>query len=272
MTDDRRTVIRPMGKPGDLGWVVLAHGTMYADEFGWDTDFEALVAGIVADYAASHDPATEAAWIAEVDGSRAGCVLCVAGDEPGTAKLRILLVDPVARGLGLGDPSGRDLPGLRRAGRIPPDHPVDQRRPDLRQAHLPGRRLRADQRGAASQLRARSGGSAVESPAVSGPRRTDSCQGSRCTGWHDGRAEEVADMPEDQDGGGTPRWDPFGLRHLLLPSAAQVAQVARWQLRLRCTPETCRCWVAGQPSRDCWEWCGPGSWGADSPSAPVQTP
>ena len=95
MTDDRRTVIRPMGKPGDLGWVVLAHGTLYADEFGWDTDFEALVAGIVADYAASHDPATEAAWIAEVDGSRAGCVLCVAGDEPGTAKLRILLVDPV---------------------------------------------------------------------------------------------------------------------------------------------------------------------------------
>ncbi len=102
MTDARRTVIRPMGKPGDLGWVVMAHGTIYADEFGWDTDFEALVAGIVADYAASHDPATEAAWIAEVDGHRAGCVLCVAGDEPGTAKLRILLVDPVARGLRLG--------------------------------------------------------------------------------------------------------------------------------------------------------------------------
>ena len=102
MTVDRRTVIRPMGEPGDLGWVVLAHGTIYADEFGWDTDFEALVVGIVADYAASHDPATEAAWIAEVDGRRAGSVLCVAGDEPGTAKLRILLVDPAARGLGLG--------------------------------------------------------------------------------------------------------------------------------------------------------------------------
>jgi GNAT superfamily N-acetyltransferase len=96
-----QVVIRPLGRPGDLGWVVMAHGETYAAEFGWDTTFEALVARIVADYAADHDPAREAAWIAEVDGRRAGCVFCVAADEE-TAQLRILLVDPSARGHRIG--------------------------------------------------------------------------------------------------------------------------------------------------------------------------
>lgn len=60
------------------------------------------MATIVADYAVDHDPDRESAWVAEVDGARAGCIFCVAGDETSTAKLRILLVDPAARGLGLG--------------------------------------------------------------------------------------------------------------------------------------------------------------------------
>ncbi|MDD9375205.1 GNAT family N-acetyltransferase [Streptomyces sp. ZAF1911] len=105
-----RAVIRPLGEPGDLGWVVMAHGEQYAKEFGWDISFEALVARIVADYAAGHDPAREAAWIAELDGRRVGSVFCVADEDAGdgadagrvTAKLRILLVDPAARGHGLG--------------------------------------------------------------------------------------------------------------------------------------------------------------------------
>jgi GNAT superfamily N-acetyltransferase len=97
----REVEIRPLGQPGDLGWVVMAHGEVYAGEFGWDTSFETLVARIVADYAASHDARREAAWIAEVDGRRAGCVFCVAKSEE-VAQLRILLVDPAARGLGLG--------------------------------------------------------------------------------------------------------------------------------------------------------------------------
>ncbi|MCX4775657.1 GNAT family N-acetyltransferase [Streptomyces sp. NBC_01264] len=111
-----RAVIRRLGEPGDLGWVVMAHGEQYAKEFGWDTSFEALVARIVADYAADHDPSREAAWIAELDGRRVGSVFCVADREPaeaeegeegegreaGTAKLRILLVDPAARGHRLG--------------------------------------------------------------------------------------------------------------------------------------------------------------------------
>jgi GNAT superfamily N-acetyltransferase len=93
--------IRALGRAGDLGWVVMAHGEIYAAEFGWDTSFEALVARIVADYAAKHDPAREGAWIAELDGRRVGCVFCVAADET-TAQLRILLVDPSARGHHLG--------------------------------------------------------------------------------------------------------------------------------------------------------------------------
>jgi DNA-binding MarR family transcriptional regulator/GNAT superfamily N-acetyltransferase len=87
--------------PGDLGWMVKAHGELYAQEYGWDSSFEALVARIVADYAGNHDPLRESAWIAEVDGEPMGCILCVRQDDD-TAKLRILLVDPAARGLGIG--------------------------------------------------------------------------------------------------------------------------------------------------------------------------
>lgn len=95
--------IRPLGQPGDLGWVVMAHGEIYAHEFGWDASFEALVAQIVATYAADHDPAREAAWIAELDGQRVGCIFCVADPaRAGTALLRILLVHPDGRGLDLG--------------------------------------------------------------------------------------------------------------------------------------------------------------------------
>lgn len=80
--------LRALDRPGDLGWVVQAHGQLYAEQFGWDTSFEALVARIVADFATDHDPAREAAWVGEVDGARAGCVFCVAGPEPTTARLR----------------------------------------------------------------------------------------------------------------------------------------------------------------------------------------
>ena len=93
-------VLRPP-RPGDYGWVIRANAEVYADEFGWDGSYEALVRRIVSDYANNHDPRREAAWIAEVDGAPVGCVFCVRADDE-TAQLRLLLVDPSARGLGIG--------------------------------------------------------------------------------------------------------------------------------------------------------------------------
>jgi GNAT superfamily N-acetyltransferase len=77
----------------------MAHGEIYAKEFGWNTEFERLVLQIVADFARD---ASGAAWIAERDGCRAGCVFCVPDTDPAIAKLRILLVDPAVRGQRLG--------------------------------------------------------------------------------------------------------------------------------------------------------------------------
>ena len=120
----RAVVIRPP-RPGDLGWVVHRHGAVYAAEFGWNADFERWVARIIADYMDNPDPARAAAWIAEVDGAPAGSVLCVpddghgdgdAGDEDhtgdtgeSTARLRVLLVERWARGLGIGIGIGAQL-------------------------------------------------------------------------------------------------------------------------------------------------------------------
>lgn len=95
-------VLRPASS-GDHGWVVERHGTLYAQEYGWDESFEALVARVVADHVDAHRqaPTRSQAWIAEVDGRRAGCVYCVEKDKT-TAQLRLLLVEPWARGLGIG--------------------------------------------------------------------------------------------------------------------------------------------------------------------------
>jgi DNA-binding MarR family transcriptional regulator/GNAT superfamily N-acetyltransferase len=97
----KNTIVLRDFLPGEIGWVVQRHGALYAQEYGWDATFEAMVAKIMADYAAGHDPRREAAWVAEVDGEPVGCILCVRDDDS-TARLRVLLVEPGTRGMGVG--------------------------------------------------------------------------------------------------------------------------------------------------------------------------
>lgn len=90
-------------EPGDLGWVVARHGALYAREHGYDQRFEALVADVVASFGRDHDPVRERCWIAERAGENVGSVMVVAHPErEGVARLRLLLVEPEARGLGIG--------------------------------------------------------------------------------------------------------------------------------------------------------------------------
>ena len=93
-------VLRPL-LPGDLGWVVERNGVLYDEECGWDRTYEALVAHVVADYVQHHDPERENAWIAESDGTRLGGVFCVRRTDD-VAQLRLLHVEPEARGRGVG--------------------------------------------------------------------------------------------------------------------------------------------------------------------------
>jgi DNA-binding MarR family transcriptional regulator/GNAT superfamily N-acetyltransferase len=100
LTAMRTVVLRPPA-PGDLGWVLQRHGAVYAAEYGWNSEFEAYVARIIAEYLTDSDPRRTAGWVAELDGVPAGFVCCVPEDDS-TARLRLLLVESWARGLGIG--------------------------------------------------------------------------------------------------------------------------------------------------------------------------
>ena len=90
-------VLRPP-VPGDFGWIIHRQATLYTAEYGWDGSFEILIAGLIAKF----DPLREQAWIAERNGRIAGSIFLMRGDEPETAKLRLLYVEPDARGCGIG--------------------------------------------------------------------------------------------------------------------------------------------------------------------------
>lgn len=89
-------------EPGDGGWVISRHGALYAAEHGFDPSFEATVARIVAEFLETQDPSCERGWIARAGETRLGAVFCVREGQAGVAKLRLFLVEPEARGQGLG--------------------------------------------------------------------------------------------------------------------------------------------------------------------------
>ncbi|WP_332776072.1 bifunctional helix-turn-helix transcriptional regulator/GNAT family N-acetyltransferase [Polaromonas sp.] len=96
-----RTIVLRNPQPGDMGWVVQQHGEIYAREYGWNSEFEALVAEIAARYIRNFQPEWEKGWIAELDGERVGSVFVVRKSKT-VAQLRLLILSPQARGLGLG--------------------------------------------------------------------------------------------------------------------------------------------------------------------------
>lgn len=101
--DEPPFTLRPVG-PGDAGWILERHGFLYHRDFGCDARFEAMVARILGDFLGGSDPSLERGWIAERQGERVGSVILVRHPErPGVARLRVLLVDPSARGLGIGE-------------------------------------------------------------------------------------------------------------------------------------------------------------------------
>ena len=100
-SNDSEPYVLRQHEPGDMGWIIHMHGRLYAEEYGWDERFEALVARICSDFITRYNPDRERCWIAEMDGQMVGSVMLVQESEE-VAKLRLLLVDPRARGLGLG--------------------------------------------------------------------------------------------------------------------------------------------------------------------------
>ncbi len=171
---DRAPYLLRAPQPGDIGWVVARHGAIYAHEYGWDLTFEGLVASIAGRFVERFDAKREACWIAERDGQNVGCVFLVQArddktDEPdrGVAQLRLLLVEPSARGLGIGARLVAECERFARACRLPPHQAVDSVHVAGRARHLCQGGLSTDRQRAAPQFWRRAGRRSVGTRVVS---------------------------------------------------------------------------------------------------------
>jgi len=138
-------------RPGDIGWIVSRHGAIYAQEFGWDINFEALVAEITAQFIRNYDPSREHCWIAEMDGEPVGSIFLVKGSEQ-VAKLRLLLLEKKARGLGIGRALTEQCIRFARETGYTSITLWDPKHPARGARHLSARRFSPHRRGAAPQF------------------------------------------------------------------------------------------------------------------------
>ena len=151
-TGQPRLVVRALA-PGDLGWVVERHGFRYAAEYDWNATFEDAVARIVAGFVERTDE-RESGWIAEIDGQRVGCVFCTAADAKSTAQLRLLLVEPSARGRGWGAGWSMSVCGSLPSAATPGSR-CGPKRASAGPAHLPTLGIRTRSARTPPQFRAR---------------------------------------------------------------------------------------------------------------------
>ena len=133
-TDGQSYILRAP-QPGDFGWIVKRHAELYAQEYQWMEPFEGLCAQIVADFVNNYDAKRERCWIAEMNGENVGTVMLVK-DSATVARLRLLLVDPKARGLGARRAAHRRMPPLRAPRRLHENHAMDAQRAQSRAPHL----------------------------------------------------------------------------------------------------------------------------------------